>query len=364
MHKVKILLGLNYYLCFRYLGILKIKEIGKHLSEIRNMISKLKSDKERSNYEQLLKSTEVSMANFVPKIREGKASTQEIDKSISNFEQIINDQIMSLKGKLIEQERLLKIQAQIEEEKKRKDEEERLKREEEEAKRRKAEMEERQKLEALRLEQELKMKQGQQQALLLQKAAEEERERQRLEQEKRDYELASRLANESANGFSDSLSWSPTMSPRQNTASPTSPDKYNLSKWKYSELRDTINTSCDLELLEACREEFHRRLKVYHAWKSRNAKPKQNNQEERAPNTVMQYTSTNPFINFQPDNSHTCEQRYFRIPFVRPSSLTGEKGWWFAHFDGQWIARQLELHPDKPPILLVAGEIKSIYFLF
>ena len=26
--------------------------------------------------------------------------------------------------------------------------------------------------------------------------------------------------------------------------------KYNLSKWKYAELRDTINTSCDLELLE------------------------------------------------------------------------------------------------------------------
>ncbi len=26
--------------------------------------------------------------------------------------------------------------------------------------------------------------------------------------------------------------------------------KYDLSKWKYSELRDTINTSCDVALLE------------------------------------------------------------------------------------------------------------------
>lgn len=26
--------------------------------------------------------------------------------------------------------------------------------------------------------------------------------------------------------------------------------KYELFKWKYSELRDTINTSCDIELLE------------------------------------------------------------------------------------------------------------------
>ena len=41
--------------------------------------------------------------------------------------------------------------------------------------------------------------------------------------------------------------------------------KYDLSKWKYAELRDTINTSCDIELLEACREEFHRRLKVRNA---------------------------------------------------------------------------------------------------
>ena len=48
--------------------------------------------------------------------------------------------------------------------------------------------------------------------------------------------------------------------------------KYDLSKWKYAELRDTINTSCDIDLLEACREEFHRRLKVYHAWKAKNKK--------------------------------------------------------------------------------------------
>ena len=29
--------------------------------------------------------------------------------------------------------------------------------------------------------------------------------------------------------------------------------KYDLSKWKYAELRETINTSFDIELLEACR---------------------------------------------------------------------------------------------------------------
>ena len=48
------------------------------------------------------------------------------------------------------------------------------------------------------------------------------------------------------------------------------------------------------------------------------------------------------------------EQRYFRVPFVKSSNL-GEKGWWYSHFDGQWIARQMEIHPNKQPLLLRAG---------
>lgn len=60
-------------------------------------------------------------------------------------------------------------------------------------------------------------------------------------------------------------------------------------------------------------------------------------------------------------------QRFFRIPFIRPAPLANnstdnlndsnnKRGWWYAHFDGQYVARQMELHPDKPAILLVAGE--------
>lgn len=57
------------------------------------------------------------------------------------------------------------------------------------------------------------------------------------------------------------------------------------------------------------------------------------------------------------------QQRFFRIPFIRPADQykdpqSKKKGWWYAHFDGPWIARQMELHPDKPPILLVAGVYK------
>ena len=63
--------------------------------------------------------------------------------------------------------------------------------------------------------------------------------------------------------------------------------KHDLSKWTYAELRDTINTSCDVELLESCREEFHRRLKVYHAWKTKNRKRVTGQSDERAPKAVM-----------------------------------------------------------------------------
>lgn len=43
---------------------------------------------------------------------------------------------------------------------------------------------------------------------------------------------------------------------------------------------------------------------------------------------------------------------------------TNKRGWWYAHFDGQYVARQMELHPDKPAILLVAGKfVIAQYFI-
>ena len=53
-------------------------------------------------------------------------------------------------------------------------------------------------------------------------------------------------------------------------------------------------------------------------------------------------------------------QRYFRVPFVKPGDEYRDndfkkRGYWFAHFDGQWIARQLEMHPNGVNVVLVAG---------
>jgi myosin-6 len=73
-----------------------------------------------------------------------------------------------------------------------------------------------------------------------------------LEQERRDHELALRLAQET-NGQVDDADLSSQLR-RSDVVmlqrAAYAGKKYDLSKWKYSELRDTINTSCDIELLE------------------------------------------------------------------------------------------------------------------
>uniref|UniRef100_H3CZD5 Unconventional myosin-VI n=1 Tax=Tetraodon nigroviridis TaxID=99883 RepID=H3CZD5_TETNG len=215
--------------------------------------------------------------------------------------------------------------------------------------------------------------------LQLQLEREEEAARQAvLEQERRDRELALRIARSEAelipeetpaeaglrsNGSSLPSSPERAAGPQvQASKAAAAAKKYELSKWKYAELRDAINTSCDIELLAACREEFHRRLKVYHAWKSRNKK-RNTEAEQRAPKSVTDYAQQNaapPIPARQYEAAMNRQQRYFRIPFIRPSeqfnAQNRKKGWWYAHFDGPWIARQMELHPDKHPVLLVAGK--------
>lgn len=192
------------------------------------------------------------------------------------------------------------------------------------------------------------------------------------DQEQRDYEIALRLAQESggqvdrSQHLNQSQASRKPLAPSENHAQDRKIEsKFDLTKWKYSDLRDTINTSCNLELLEACKREFHRRLKVYHAWRAMNSRQVQGSEttlSSRAPISVMEGGKCSPLEMNEAECLRSAgktinEQRYFRIPFVR-SSPSGQqhRGWWFAHFDGQWIARQLELHPDRDPILLIAGQ--------
>jgi myosin-6 len=157
----------------------------------------------------------------------------------------------------------------------------------------------------------------------------------------------------------------------------------------------------DIDLLEACRVEFNRRLRVYHAWKERNKKQNSGARTtaspeagQRAPQAIMQAGNSQimftagvvvfhsllhvaesrkstptipsrvsslgpkPGSDKRSGTKAPAVQRFFRVPFVSPSQqdkLNRKKGWWYAQFNGQWIVRQLELHPDKKPLLLVAG---------
>lgn len=335
-----------------------IKKQLKHIASLNDLTKQLKSNDEKQKFDETIKSIDKKITEFIKRIQiDDKITKNEIDKQINEINNFINNHVTLLRNKLAEQERLAKIQQQMEEERKRNELEERKKKEEEEIKRRKAEIEERRRLDAATLAELEAKEKSQQQPLNNQRTIEEEAEIKRLEQERQDYELAKLLAEESSSSVSENWNSSPTLSPRStlNENKLQKDKKYDLTNWKYSDLRDTINTSCDLELLEACREEFHRRLKVYHAWKTRANKSKNGPTEERAPSSIMQYHDINGFNSINKYQNGVNEQRYFRIPFVRPSAPSGQKGWWFAHFDGQWIARQLEIHPEKQPILLVAG---------
>jgi len=72
--------------------------------------------------------------------------------------------------------------------------------------------------------------------------------------------------------------------------------------------------------------------------------------QQRAPKSVYQHQHIYP--NNAPSPTPSDSQRYFRIPFTKDGQ---NKGLWYAHFDGQFIARQMEIHPGKEATLLIAG---------
>ncbi|KAF3831713.1 hypothetical protein GH733_000525 [Mirounga leonina] len=345
-------------------GLVKVGTLKKRLDKFNEVVSALKDGKPEVNKQ--VKDLEISIDALMAKIK------REYDTLVKSSEELLSA-LQRKKQQEEEAERLRRIQEEMEKERKRREEDEQRRRKEEEERRMKLEME------AKRKQEEEERKKREDDEKRIQAEVEEQLARQReeecqqqavLEQERRDRELALRIARSEAELISDEaqadlalrreqmekemsefLSRGPAV---QATKAAAGTKKYDLSKWKYAELRDTINTSCDIELLAACREEFHRRLKVYHAWKSKNKKR----------NTETEQPQQNPASQLparQQEIEMNRQQRFFRIPFIRPADQykdpqNKKKGWWYAHFDGPWIARQMELHPDKPPILLVAGK--------
>lgn len=371
----------------KYEAIVKVKATQSQLTLMNDIVSKMKKDKDKAMKQ--VKETEAALQGLITKIRTTDMTRQQMsqahDALVTQMNKSLNDlrQMLDQQKVKEEQERLRKIQEEMERERKRKEAEELKRKQEEEERKLKAEMEEKRKKE----EEERKKKEAEEkkQQEIMKKQKEKEREEQSerqaiIEQERRDRELALRLAAEDQNQVED-VTLPPLTSLRARKSQAVmeqrqalQSQKHDLSKWRYAELRDAINTSCDMELLDACRIEFHRRLKVYHAWKSKNKKKGMQSGEERAPAEVQAMANMAPADIIVPASTPTPTpaaqkpseengvQRFFKIPFARPAdeyrgdNPTQKKhGMWYAHFDGKWIARQMELYPDKPPILMVSG---------
>ncbi|XP_019585147.1 unconventional myosin-VI isoform X2 [Rhinolophus sinicus] len=383
-------------------GLVKVGTLKKRLDKFNEVVSALKDGKPEVNKQ--VKDLEISIDALMAKIKSTMMTREQIQKEYDALVKSSEDLLSALQKKKQQEEeaeRLRRIQEEMEKERKRREEDEQRRRKEEEERRMKLEMEAKRKHEEeerKKREDDEKRIQAEVEEQLARQREEESQQQAVLEQERRDRELALRIAQSEAELISDEAQADlalrrvdgarPKMTPEQMakemsdflsrgpavqaTKAAAGTKKHDLSKWKYAELRDTINTSCDIELLAACREEFHRRLKVYHAWKSKNKK-RNTETEQRAPKSVTDYDFA-PFLNNSPQQNPAAQlparqqeiemnrqQRFFRIPFIRPADQykdpqNKKKGWWYAHFDGPWIARQMELHPDKPPILLVAGK--------
>ncbi|XP_031202098.1 unconventional myosin-VI [Mastomys coucha] len=392
-------------------GLVKVGTLKKRLDKFNEVVSALKDGKPEVNRQ--IKDLEISIDALMAKIKSTMMTREQIQKEydalVKSSEELLSA-LQKKKQQEEEAERLRRIQEEMEKERKRRQEDEERRRKEEEERRMKLEMEAKRKQEEeerKKREEDEKRIQAEVEAQLARQREEESQQQAVLAQECRDRELALRIAQNESELISDeaqgdmalrSSSSCPATSKTNGTRPQMTPEqmakemseilsrgpavqatkaaagtkKHDLSKWKYAELRDTINTSCDIELLAACREEFHRRLKVYHAWKSKNKK-RNTEAEQRAPKSVTDYDFS-PILNNSPQQNPAAQlparqqeiemnrqQRFFRIPFIRPADQykdpqNKKKGWWYAHFDGPWIARQMELHPDKPPILLVAGK--------
>ncbi|XP_054921730.1 unconventional myosin-VI isoform X2 [Dermacentor andersoni] len=339
----------------RYRCMMKLRALFQQVLQMSSLAAQLKKDGQQSRAE--IQALEAKISGTMKRIKDGYLYTEDMEKEqnalITAATQLMNalNQRIQLQKVAEEQEHMRRVQQEMEHARKRREEEERLKREEEENRQRKIQMEAARKAEekSKQLE-DAKVAQALQEKLFLEQKEDHIRNQQ-IEQESRDHELALRLAQEN-NSIVEDMG-TPVL-PVRSQVRAKSEGKFDLSKWKYSELRDVINTSCDLELLAACREEFHRRLKVYHAWKSKNAKKGGGETlQSRVPVSLQNGGAHSISPGPRGDvSSEENRQRYFRIPFRKDGSSSGL---WFAHFDGQYIARQMELHPGRPPVLLIAG---------
>ena len=264
----------------RIIALSRIRKLEKHLISIQSLVQEISRkearDREASAADALVADIRTLSGRIRREEESGSLSESEIKSLIDSLDHRISETIKRLRGAIQEEKKLQQLEQELKKEEERKRIEAEKRRQDEELRKRKADLEAK-----FLIENSAPAVTHSSPTNASSRSAAEMDDRFRKEavsaaqQETLDHELAIRIARE--NGSCDQVS--PVLLPKSLTAPMTKGlnSKYEyLTKWKYSELRDTINTSCDIDLLEACKAEFHRRLKVYHEWKAKNAKNSNN----------------------------------------------------------------------------------------
>lgn len=335
----------------------QIRSLTIQISQMKELASQLKKNKDGAlkniaSLDKELAESRKKISNFSTKLTQ-KDLDNLCNTNIKSVDAAMNDLRKAVEKEKIEKEKLRKIQEDMEREKKRKEEEERKMNMAEEEKKKLQDMEDQRKkeeaefkkLEAVNLKNAAGMKKQTEKS-----EAEELIRNQQTDQDRLDRELALRIASDDSSMVED---FNNRMSQLQRSKS-----KYDFSKLTYAQLRDIINTSCDMDQMNACKEEFHRRLKVYHEWKTK-AVSKNSDSSALSSTTPLALAPAVSLANIKAvkSGSDNNQQRYFKIIFNKKTEVSqkDKKGWWYAHFDGKWIARQMELHDGKKALLLIAG---------
>lgn len=346
-------------------GYLVRKRFHKRLAIFRKACALLENSREMTDilarmnessqdkWREAADSTTGELDELVKTIKNDDLNT-EIDRAVKCYEDCVKrvDSIIADLKLQLENDELAEVERARKEaeDKERREAEEKAAAEQEKILRRKME-EEREKAQK---EYELQLEMQKQK--LAAEAEEEVKRRNKEERDRLDAAVSSRLAS------SDGVA---LVAQEASAAPPKQQSKYDLGNWKYADLRDAINTSNDMELLVACKEEFHRRLRIYNEWKSKNSANRDvpptrapltvyNQQKPSSSSMMVSRVQAAPHL-----NPALTQQRYFKVSFATDNKKKNggsQSGMWYAHFNGQYIRRQLTIRPSQKPQLLVAGK--------
>uniref|UniRef100_A0A7E4VJX7 Myosin motor domain-containing protein n=1 Tax=Panagrellus redivivus TaxID=6233 RepID=A0A7E4VJX7_PANRE len=206
---------------------------------------------------------------------------------------------------------------------------------------------------------ETRKREEEEQAAKLIAAAKEEEEAKRRESERLDFELAQRLAVENQGVAVDEAPKS------TNSSVASGPKPINeLAKYTHAELRKILNSTTDDDLLQACQVEFHRRLRIFNHWRFKNSPAKASmNRANMATTSSTSTSASNTPVKASAvskiSGMSDQKSRFFRTTLASRKRLTPggvpEKGYWYTHFKGEFIVREMQLKSDSAPVLLVAG---------